>query len=155
MRITPAHAGKRNLRRVTNRVREDHPRTRGEKYAFLERMFMMSGSPPHTRGKAVLTLTALFIRRITPAHAGKSVADVAVGLPEQDHPRTRGEKYHWSMQWVYVRRITPAHAGKSSCFYLSILELWDHPRTRGEKAYDFSAVSINKGSPPHTRGKGI
>ena len=50
--ITPAHAGKRPEYTFITSLYEDHPRTRGEKYALVKVMLLILGSPPHTRGKA-------------------------------------------------------------------------------------------------------
>ena len=50
-------------------------------------------------------------------------------------------------------RLTPAHAGKTlwSCACSSLPGA--HPRTRGENYADIKCMSVNGGSPPHTRGK--
>ena len=70
--------------------------------------------------------------RITPAHAGKSRHFLRLGIENEDHPRTCGEKFRRSIPDVagsgsppHMRgkvaawptrlprsRITPAHAGK-------------------------------------------
>ena len=77
-------------------------------------------------------LWLIALSRITPAHAGKSLREVAEGLKKEDHPRTRGEKIcprrelsrrkgsppHTRGKVCQVfgkgneMRITPAHAGK-------------------------------------------
>ena len=131
------------------------------------------GSPPHTRGKVKLRVTAVLERGITPAHAGKSPEFTCIYRSPQDHPRTRGEKStlhicrktdrgsppHTRGKVLplplppFRRRITPAHAGKRQSAYN---HGWrgDHPRTRGEKDIVLSDSEIRGGSPPHTRGKG-
>ena len=50
-------------------------------------------------------------------------------------------------------RITPAYAGKSSCLLRLSDKLWDHPRTCGEKIKQKFDNDVDKGSPPHMRGK--
>ena len=172
-RITPAHAGKRDVQHDRRIGDPDHPRTRGEKQPLPNSATMWGGSPPHTRGKAHISLSRSLQTRITPAHAGKSVrGDNNVGR-NQDHPRTRGEKSS-SRSWKSVfpgspphtrgkdsllligtasRRITPAHAGKSDSELFSSSECWDHPRTRGEKGLIGDLKNDIRGSPPHTRGK--
>ena len=44
------------------------------------------------RGKARLLLDILIFCRITPAYAGKSVAQAALNVIMRDHPRLCGEK---------------------------------------------------------------
>ena len=72
---------------------------------------------------------------ITPAHAGKSVANAAGYALQRDHPCTRGEKYLEHPLVLRLQRITPAHAGKRS-----LQAIWAR-----------QAV----GSPLHTRGKAV
>ena len=71
-RITPAHAGKRDVRKRQVEAQQDHPRTCGEKPSSLISVCSILGSPPHMRGKGVFPSKAPFSGRITPAHAGKS-----------------------------------------------------------------------------------
>ena len=51
--------------------------------------------------------------------------------------------------------ITPAHAGKSVVLTRSSSCEKDHPRTRGEKFRSLTVSRARRGSPPHTRGKGL
>ena len=135
---------------------------------------MNSGSPPHTRGKAVHHLSGGEGRRITPAYAGKRGWRSSPEARRRDHPRIRGEKRVWA---AYLRqdagspphtrgkeldavligllaRITPAYAGKRDRIALLVTRLKDHPRIRGEKRRSSSPPRRVRGSPPHTRGKG-
>ncbi len=171
--ITPAHAGKSEVREGGAARGEDHPRTRGEKHGYTARCQFHLGSPPHTRGKEFICKNVDYNCRITPAHAGKSIIKIFYAVIIWDHPRTRGEKFI-----VYVEvcitlgspphtrgkdlssqscsitvRITPAHAGKSQSYPLLSALPQDHPRTRGEKHTEMTIKNRNKGSPPHTRGK--
>ena len=151
--ITPAHAGKSRQRAFRKARREDHPRTRGEKVSPLSARRTRIGSPPHTRGKAIFATFDGFVRRITPAHAGKSGGGICAERGGGDHPRTRGEKPS-TISPVFgstgspphtrgkasagrlkarTQRITPAHAGKSTFGLAAVAEIEDHPRTRGEK----------------------
>ena len=134
----------------------------------------MTGSPPHTRGKAYGILFITGWARITPAHAGKSVYNVLYCVLHGDHPRTRGEKFlgdfknqaftgspphtrgKGAMQAITptATRITPAHAGKRYTIRSRWFAIEDHPRTRGEKVQRLTRHSRTRGSPPHTRGKG-
>ena len=69
--ITPAYAGKRLVQIQPLAQRRDHPRIRGEKLKVSPIMATLVGSPPHTRGKAILKLKFLCFQGITPAYAGK------------------------------------------------------------------------------------
>ena len=90
--ITPAHAGKSAGGRRQLRGHGDHPRTRGEKPVLVAALRLPVGSPPHTRGKALVNYCGETSARITPAHAGKRVPVRLAGKRSRDHPRTRGEK---------------------------------------------------------------
>ena len=71
-RITPAHAGKSFVEKVVPPIKEDHPRTCGEKKTGLSNEEMIKGSPPHMRGKG---------------------DNFVISDSEcRDHPRTCGEK---------------------------------------------------------------
>ena len=134
LRITPAHAGKRNFSEAKRPQRQDHPRACGEKQLFIFHKALLSGSPPRMRGKAPGSGTWLWYVRITPAHAGKSCSIWALMANLKDHPRACGEKHrtyeHFPQNQGSPPRmrgkvactastagevgITPAHAGKSS-----------------------------------------
>ena len=131
--ITPAHAGKSARKLYESIYGEDHPRTCGEKLPIIKVFQKSLGSPPHMRGKGVLTVPTFIRKRITPAHAGKSRSSKNFLHIHQDHPRTCGEKTHYPRfrgrlsgspphmrgkdivvcDRSYSVRITPAHAGKS------------------------------------------
>ena len=64
----------------------------GEK-GFAERlMAFVLGSPPHVRGKAVLSSHWFDAMGITPACAGKRRGPENLGRAYMDHPRMCGEK---------------------------------------------------------------
>ena len=91
--ITPAHAGKSTGGWGWPGTWGDHPRTRGEKDKDFDSSTAEEGSPPHTRGKELLSRRASHRRGITPAHAGKRALAHPVQPAGRDHPRTRGEKF--------------------------------------------------------------
>ena len=91
-RITPAYAGKRQNTLVPTIMARDHPRLRGEKPYLFFCNFGHLGSPPLTRGKAVVQNDSKIAERITPAYAGKSGSVRARPADFWDHPRLRGEK---------------------------------------------------------------
>ena len=132
VRITPAHAGKRQGRTNNDRNGGDHPRPCGEKQAVNMFFAFLRGSPPPMRGKACVLCPPCVALRITPAHAGKRHAAIKLYALWQDHPRPCGEKAGVQdtraarrgspppMRGKGARirtaaleaRITPAHAGK-------------------------------------------
>ena len=90
-RITPAHAGKTDLKLFQARLVSDHPRACGENPAAGTAGFLTTGSPPRMRGKHYIALRKALCQRITPAHAGKTNAVSSYSLYVADHPRACGE----------------------------------------------------------------
>ena len=172
-RITPARAGKSPPLLQTHSNRGDHPRACGEKSTGLMCQGGEIGSPPHTRGKALVLPHCPGVPGITPAHAGKRSRSLIHSPGREDHPRTRGEKFliftkrgrkmgspphtrgkvRALRDVLCVHGITPAHAGKSGAVDVGAMQMRDHPRTRGEKLSSTSRYTALLGSPPHTRGK--
>ena len=125
------------------------------------------------RGKVYPQFNTTLSTRITPAHAGKRVQPRPGHAVLGDHPRTCGEKVWYCCQvsrcrgspphmrgkadgGLGVRRnqgITPAHAGKSGSACFTGERAKDHPRTCGEKCMTVTPEILEKGSPPHMRGK--
>ena len=71
IRITPAHAGKRQGCPGGCIPNRDHPRACGEKKIANSDELAVEGSPPRMRGKETCAPTAQRNMGITPAHAGK------------------------------------------------------------------------------------
>ena len=71
-RITPAHAGKTLMCAPFMWRCADHPRACGENLTATLALFLPDGSPPRMRGKLRAVRAAVVLRRITPAHAGKT-----------------------------------------------------------------------------------
>ena len=69
-RITPARAGNRPSRNISNRLRRDHPRACGEQMIDRQDDTIRQGSPPRVRGTVQAFLLLRIIPRITPARAG-------------------------------------------------------------------------------------
>ena len=125
------------------------------------------------RGKVIGHIHILPLKRITPAHAGKSLLHRVLFLVSGDHPRTCGEKddvdsvkgdnegspphmrgkVKRKACYTLMSRITPAHAGKRLRFIFLKTTFTDHPRTCGEKFILLCLCSYHEGSPPHMRGK--
>ena len=151
--ITPAYAGKSNLLPHTRCRSWDHPRVCGEKFRAYAMIWQEWGSPPHMRGKVLLTARWSRSMGITPAYAGKSIVHGPVESVNRDHPRICGEKSPgficcgpcWGSP-PHMRgkvkgiactrgfvRITPAYAGKRQGFNSGYSFQQDHPRICGEK----------------------
>ena len=64
----------------------------GEKCIESGEDVLVSGSPPHGRGKDVPFIGTLAVPGITPAWAGKSETACSPVLLRWDHPRMGGEK---------------------------------------------------------------
>ena len=72
-RLIPAHAGKTALKRSGTSPARAHPRSRGENEGWEPGGGAISGSSPLTRGKLASGRRWFPMRRLIPAHAGKTV----------------------------------------------------------------------------------
>ena len=90
--ITPAYAGKSAWWCRHRRCRWDHPRICGEKQWAMTCYSGQQGSPPHMRGKEVVSGLQHLPAGITPAYAGKRTYSPTVFCRFWDHPRICGEK---------------------------------------------------------------
>ena len=133
-RITPACAGKTTASPCTECRRADHPRMRGEDALHYYPVVEHIGSPPHARGRLIMTALLTLTRRITPACAGKTSYRIRERTTQGDHPRMRGEdtaripantpatgspphargRRDGGNISSHRQRITPACAGKTS-----------------------------------------
>ena len=125
------------------------------------------------RGKPITIVKIPIIRRITPAHAGKTHSYTDARRRRVNHPRACGEntekigqktgpkgspprmrgKQCKTPAEVWEQRITPAHAGKTYTIGTKGTRKQDHPRACGENAPTLTLFSSMKGSPPRMRGK--
>ena len=64
---------------------------RGEDYSRWQANAVVTGSPPHARGRPDLAHEFLVSLRITPACAGKTKTYKRSSNELSDHPRMRGE----------------------------------------------------------------
>ena len=78
-RITPADAGKTLFETFPRVIVQDHPRGCGENKCHSIYNRKKDGSPPRMRGKLGLLFKPLYLRRITPADAGKTALIVVFG----------------------------------------------------------------------------
>ena len=134
-RLIPAHAGKTSA--VTGRyvTATAHPRSRGENTITRETPVVFCGSSPLTRGKPIRKATRSALRRLIPAHAGKTPSTLTPPTWTTAHPRSRGENLgsRGARPWgggsspltrgkptnqprgCRRTRLIPAHAGKTGC----------------------------------------
>ena len=131
------------------------------------------GSSPLTRGKRHPTTKRRSLRRLIPAHAGKTAPRSNRVARLAAHPRSRGENAFESMGGgqgigsspltrgkpsciisMRVRiRLIPAHAGKTDHRRVLPLPRRAHPRSRGENLDSPRENRGLRGSSPLTRGK--
>ena len=71
--------------------KRDHPRRCGENYILNCEVEYLAGSPPQVRGKPRHRRERVPPPWITPAGAGKTVAELVAEGKLQDHPRRCGE----------------------------------------------------------------
>ena len=131
------------------------------------------GSPPRMRGKLWMSIAALIVYGITPAHAGKTDRITSEWSEREDHPRACGEnlgqlrldtsilgspprmrgKLRCRSRSGHGGRITPAHAGKTKTRHCMCMRTGDHPRACGENDRQGRRDCHRSGSPPRMRGK--
>ena len=90
-RLIPAHAGKTKATRSPRHTYPAHPRSRGENCASSAHHIQFHGSSPLTRGKPQSAAWGRDLRRLIPAHAGKTRSVRRRAGHLRAHPRSRGE----------------------------------------------------------------
>ena len=131
------------------------------------------GSSPLTRGKPQDRREHRILRRLIPAHAGKTRPSRPACSSSSAHPRSRGENTRMFRHAAStsgsspltrgkpcsggantgIWGLIPAHAGKTPSPWPSAHEPWAHPRSRGENWTRRSRRRDDGGSSPLTRGK--
>ena len=131
--LIPAHAGKTKRGDRGHGNERAHPRSRGENLIRPADAGVDAGSSPLTRGKHLLIEAHGHLRRLIPAHAGKTSMYRQLAQNLWAHPRSRGEN-PWKASRAYSRvgsspltrgkhamdqtrgevlGLIPAHAGKT------------------------------------------
>ena len=113
------------------------------------------------------------LRRLIPAHAGKTVRVTLACHAVLAHPRSRGEnrlavrlasemggsspltrgKQYRARYGPFRGGLIPAHAGKTVRVTLACHAVLAHPRSRGENSRSRCPRIASSGSSPLTRGK--
>ena len=91
--LIPAHAGKTSSSQAGGPRYRAHPRSRGENATPAKDSVFLNGSSPLTRGKRRVHRQAAPLRRLIPAHAGKTSRGPSKVRASTAHPRSRGENY--------------------------------------------------------------
>ena len=136
-------------------------------------MIARPGSSPLTWGKPTLSWTPGWVKRLIPAHAGKTTSSTRLPRRLRAHPRSRGENYQHATRERDAagsspltrgkpgacRRaggdhgLIPAHAGKTRLSRPTVCLSRAHPRSRGENGLLLADQRVVVGSSPLTRGK--
>ena len=153
--ITPAYAGKSGTNSRSRSVSGDHPRVCGEKTSSTIKLLAGGGITPAYAGKSQWPTYRHVHTRDHPRVCGEKLVErnnpnPVMGSP----PRMRGKVAEQSKDVVQTG-ITPAYAGKSRHQHRPADEGRDHPRVCGEKSVVKMKNTLNEGSPPRMRGKGV
>ena len=152
-RITPADAGKTNLRRSVHADLGDHPRGCGENVFRDQLGKNLMGSPPRMRGKPAKALTNPIQCRDHPRGCGENPAATHGRTPARGSPpRMRGKLLFGGACGIRYG-ITPADAGKTILHQQFSVQSQDHPRRCGENDFKLKSNRKEVGSPPQVRGK--
>ena len=112
VRLIPAHAGK-TVNAVGCELDERaHPRSRGENRRLSASLTARPGSSPLTRGKRLGEVPEELLRRLIPAHAGKTSPGSRRRAPMTAHPRSRGENRFYLPRPKRPRGSSPLTRGK-------------------------------------------
>ena len=131
--ITPAGAGKTNIRRCVYGIRR--------------------GSPPQVRGKRLRASNTAGHTRITPAGAGKTVQPYQPVGGFWDHPRRCGENFASIIRGTPFAGSPPQVRGKPSVSPHFVLVYRITPAGAGKTRHDTDFCPQRRGSPPQVRGK--
>ena len=111
-RLIPAHAGKTSRARREPDPRTAHPRSRGENHDLPVDELHFTGSSPLTRGKLHEAVNLGAIRRLIPAHAGKTPDQCSHAARQPAHPRSRGENPRMNLSPGLATGSSPLTRGK-------------------------------------------
>ena len=156
---------------ATVSVYRDHPRSCGKDGQPATQSFVVWGSPPLMRERRQQHHCFLWIRGITPTHAGKTGVVVGPANSTQDHPRSCGkdmlfmairaaisgspplvrERLLHVLKEKKTKWITPARAGKTAMARACLGVAEDHPRSCGKDLILGVRSVCSGGSPPLVR----
>ena len=173
MGLIPAHAGKTWFNYPQTGHWLAHPRACGENSTIAFVVSAALGSSPRMRGKLADENGKNLIRRLIPAHAGKTSSERLVRAPVGAHPRACGENLESGSERIIpagssprmrgkpcthglevgIEGLIPAHAGKTTIWAAPLVPKTAHPRACGENGPCGHGVWPLLGSSPRMRGK--
>ena len=110
--LIPAHAGKTRSHLATRGRSQAHPRSRGENSTGEYFGATSLGSSPLTRGKRFGGCGEHAVRRLIPAHAGKTPDRWERASSARAHPRSRGENHLYQAMCATEPGSSPLTRGK-------------------------------------------
>ena len=116
-RLIPAHAGKTQPRPASRYRLWAHPRACGENDEWKHPIAGLSGSSPRMRGKLSDASEDGSIRRLIPAHAGKTSLRAPRRWRSRAHPRACGENAVDASRLEERRGSSPRMRGKRLHIY--------------------------------------
>ena len=114
---------------------------------------IVPGSSPLTRGKQLPGALSGPSFGLIPAHAGKTLGQIAQCDSARAHPRSRRENDSRPRHTVIQVGSSPLTRGKRPRSHGAAARTWAHPRSCGENNKARAKGTIWMGSSPFTRGK--
>ena len=112
-------------------------------------VYLSGGSSPLTRGKLHLETPRGDVRRLIPAHAGKTACSSRAGVALEAHPRSRGENLTPAGRLVIDGGSSPLTRGKRKIAQVMRFEVGSSPLTRGKRTYPPRGVARPRLIPAH------
>ena len=152
-RLIPAHAGKTFARVPVGKTCAAHPRSRGENTVPSPSVPPEAGSSPLTRGKLGDLHPGRSVRRLIPAHAGKTRLWSGATRTWPAHPRSRGENHRLDKPRLAQAGSSPLTRGKPRLSSPAPSPSRLIPAHAGKTQIVTTLVTTLVGSSPLTRGK--
>ena len=130
-----------------------HPRSRGENKAVSTLARKHVGSSPLTRGKPEYQFCEWLLRRLIPAHAGKTADHRSMPVKASAHPRSRGENIPDDGMDAMTLGSSPLTRGKLRRNRVDRIGLRLIPAHAGKTGSSHVFSPRRSGSSPLTRGK--
>ena len=126
----------------------DHPRSRGERWPWLNHFDTQDGSSPLAWGTVALAGRGVGHGRIIPARVGNGRPCGVRSRGMADHPRSRGERLHSGDFQEVIDGSSPLAWGTDDTCPRHLSAHLDHPRSRGERSTPSSIHPGQAGSSP-------
>ena len=172
-RNIPAYAGRTGCPKNPARLRQKHPRIRGENTPQHLAGGRITETSPHTRGEHRRSVFMRARQGNIPAYAGRTDAKAEKTAQLEKHPRIRGENVEALFGSASILETSPhtrgepgnvliplkiagnipAYAGRTIGVKDSEVSYQKHPRIRGENEGFRNIRGKIKETSPHTRGE--